>query len=94
MLSSSKLNDQSSIKPRNLPTIIKRLRRIGGQVAGIERMIEDGRSCEDIMHQIMAVRSGMSQIATKLLMMESCKCEYTSQPEKLEKLFKRFMDVQ
>ncbi|HEY4684914.1 MAG TPA: metal-sensitive transcriptional regulator [Dehalococcoidia bacterium] len=50
---------------RNLST---RLRRIAGQVQGLERMLESGRDCEEVLTQIMAVRSSLDQVG--LLLME------------------------
>ena len=37
--------------------LIARLRRIEGQVRGIARMLDDQRSCEEVVTQLMAVRS-------------------------------------
>lgn len=48
--------------------IATRLRRIEGQVQGIQRMIETGRDCEEVLTQIMAVRSSLDQVG--LLLME------------------------
>ena len=45
-----------------------RLRRIEGQVQGLRRMIENGRDCEEVLTQIMAVRSSLDQVG--LLLME------------------------
>lgn len=42
---------------------LKRLRRINGQIAGIERMITEGRYCIDIIHQITAARRALDQVA-------------------------------
>ena len=36
--------------------LLKRLRRIEGQVGGIERMVEDDRYCIDVLTQITALR--------------------------------------
>jgi DNA-binding FrmR family transcriptional regulator len=38
-----------------------RLRRIEGQVRGVQRMIEDGRECPDILQQMAAIRSAVHQ---------------------------------
>jgi len=46
-----------------------RLRRIEGQVQGIQRMLESGRECEEILTQIMAVRSSLDHLG--LLLMEA-----------------------
>jgi DNA-binding FrmR family transcriptional regulator len=44
-----------------------RVKRIGGQVAGIERMVEEGRYCVDILTQIAAVRSALDALGIELL---------------------------
>ncbi len=51
-----------------------RVRRIAGQVAGIERMLEDGRYCVDILNQIAAVRSALDALGVELLTrhLETC----------------------
>ena len=45
----------------------KRLRRITGQVAGIERMIEEDRYCVDILLQVAAVRGALDGVGKLLL---------------------------
>ena len=53
---------------------LNRLRRIEGQVQGIQRMIEKDTYCVDIMLQISAVQGALEQVS-KLLMhrhVESC----------------------
>lgn len=45
----------------------KRLRRIEGQVRGIERMIEDDRYCIDVLTQVAAVQAAIDKVALKLL---------------------------
>ena len=42
---------------------LKRLRRIAGQIAGIERMVAEGRYCIDIIHQVTAARRALDQVA-------------------------------
>jgi len=51
-----------------------RSNRIAGQVAGIQRMIEEDRYCVDILNQIAAVRSALDALGIKLLNdhLESC----------------------
>jgi CsoR family transcriptional regulator, copper-sensing transcriptional repressor len=48
-------------------SIRRRTNRIAGQVAGIQRMIEDDRYCVDILHQISAVRSALDSLGVELL---------------------------
>ncbi len=51
-----------------------RSNRIAGQVAGIQRMIDEDRYCVDILNQIAAVRSALDALGIKLLSehLESC----------------------
>ncbi|MEU0397667.1 metal-sensitive transcriptional regulator [Streptomyces sp. NPDC006208] len=54
-----------------LKGVLNRLRRAQGQIAGIIRMIEDGRDCEEVITQLAAVsraldRAGFAIIATGL----------------------------
>lgn len=47
----------------------KRLRKISGQVNGIDKMIQDGRYCVEVLQQVMAARSALNQAA--LIILES-----------------------
>lgn len=44
-----------------------RLKRIAGQVAGIQRMVDEDRYCVDILTQIAAVRSALDSVGVELL---------------------------
>jgi DNA-binding FrmR family transcriptional regulator len=48
-------------------SIHRRVNRIAGQVAGIQRMIEEDRYCVDILNQISAVRSALDSLGVELL---------------------------
>lgn len=45
----------------------KRLRRVAGQVQGVERMLEDGRECRDIVPQISAATKALEQAGFRLV---------------------------
>ena len=51
-----------------------RVKRIAGQVAGIERMLDEKRYCVDILNQISAVRSALDALGVELLTrhLENC----------------------
>ena len=51
------------IRDRNL----KRLRRIEGQVRGLQRMIEEDRYCADIMTQIASVQEALRSVGRELM---------------------------
>jgi DNA-binding FrmR family transcriptional regulator len=44
-----------------------RLRRIEGQVQGIQRMVEEDKSCVDILLQLAAVQGAVEQVQKLLL---------------------------
>lgn len=47
--------------------ILVRLRRIEGQVKGIQKMVESGQCCSDILIQIAAVRSAINKVGGLIL---------------------------
>jgi CsoR family transcriptional regulator, copper-sensing transcriptional repressor len=47
--------------------LLTRLRRIEGQVGGVQRMVSDGRYCIDILTQISAVQAALDKVALGLL---------------------------
>lgn len=47
--------------------LLKRLKRIEGQVRGIEKMIENGRDCESVITQLTAVRSAIEGVGALVL---------------------------
>ena len=47
--------------------LLKRLRRIEGQVRGIEGMVADDRYCVDILTQISAVQAALDKVGLGLL---------------------------
>ena len=44
-----------------------RLRRIEGQVRGIQKMVEEDRYCIDVLTQVNATRAALESVALKLL---------------------------
>jgi DNA-binding FrmR family transcriptional regulator len=47
--------------------IRRRLHRVSGQLAGIERMLDDGRECKDVVTQISAANRALEQAGFKLV---------------------------
>lgn len=47
--------------------LLARLRRIEGQIRGIEGMVEDERYCIDVLTQISAARAALDRVALGLL---------------------------
>ena len=51
----------------NKDELLTRLRRIEGQVRGLERMVEEDKYCVDILTQISAVTAGLDRVGLALL---------------------------
>ena len=47
--------------------IVKRLRRIEGQIRGLQKMVADERECESIVTQLAAVRSAIDSVGALVL---------------------------
>jgi DNA-binding FrmR family transcriptional regulator len=54
--------------------VLNRLKTIKGHIAGIEKMIEEGKTCEEILLQIAAVRSSIEKIGLLILEAHSMDC--------------------
>jgi DNA-binding FrmR family transcriptional regulator len=51
----------------NRDAVLNRVRRVEGQVRGIEKMVEDDRYCIDVVTQITAVQAALDKVALELL---------------------------
>ncbi|HEY4692369.1 MAG TPA: metal-sensitive transcriptional regulator [Bellilinea sp.] len=49
------------------PQVMTRLKTAEGHIRGIERMVDDGVYCIDIIRQIQAVQSALNRVSTMLL---------------------------
>lgn len=47
--------------------LLRRLRRIEGQVRGLQRMVEEQKYCVDVLVQIAAVKAALDKVAMALL---------------------------
>lgn len=61
--------------------ILDRLKRIEGQIRGLQRMIEDERPCTDIITQVLAARSALEQVGVQLLDQQLYNCIPTDIPD-------------
>lgn len=79
--------------PAEMTSVINRMKRAQGQLAGVLRMLEEGSECEDVVTQLAAVsraldRAGFAIVATGL---QQCIMEGDGPDsvdvKKMEKLF-------
>lgn len=90
--------------PETTESARKRIRRIAGQVAGIERMIDEDRYCVDVLLQVAAVRAALDGVGKLLLRshVETCVAdafasgrpkERKEKAEELIEVFSRFAHI-
>lgn len=81
------------LDPTTMVPVINRIKRAQGQLAGVLRMLEDGRDCEDVVTQLAAVskaldRAGFAIVASGLRECLTSGDELNSvDVKKMEKLF-------
>lgn len=79
--------------------VLNRLKRIEGQIRGLQRLVESGAPCVDVITQMSAVTSAMKKTAGVIIVnnMNQCVREVAEKPEILQKDFQaalmRFIDL-
>lgn len=70
--------------------ILHSLRRVEGQLRGIQKMVDEGRPCHEVLAQLVAVHAAIGRIGTDVLLNEvGCRVQQDVAPEKeLERLEK------
>ncbi len=73
------------------PAVIKRLRRAGGHLSSVVKMLEDGKPCLDVVQQLQAVEKAITQAKRTLVQDHLDQClthmvdaKSTVQPASLE----------
>ncbi|GEM87886.1 hypothetical protein MGR01S_25110 [Meiothermus granaticius NBRC 107808] len=67
ILTYSKEVTTQNLNPEAREALLKRLRRIEGQVRGLHKMAEEGRTCDEILIQMDATRKAMASASLTLL---------------------------
>ena len=73
----------------------KRLRRIEGQVRGLQHMVEDDRWCPDILQQIAAVQAALDKVALGLAEghVQHCMSAGTDDPQRRQEMTRELMQA-
>ncbi len=74
--------------------ILRRLKRIEGQVRGITRMVEEGKGCEDVLVQVAAARAALDRVGIHIIshrMKECLSDKGLSKDESIEKSIDMFI---
>jgi DNA-binding FrmR family transcriptional regulator len=74
--------------------IIKRLKRIAGQVVGVEKMINNDKYCIDIITQTSAIKQAISSLEDEMLQSHLAHClNKERSKDKLEEMQKEIIKV-
>jgi DNA-binding FrmR family transcriptional regulator len=71
--------------------VLRRLRRIEGQVRGVTRMVEDERYCIDVLQQISAVQAALDKVALALVDDHTRHCIVDADPANQEEMHRELM---
>ncbi len=66
-----------------------RLRRAHGQLGGVVRMLEEGRECEEVVTQLMAVRAAVDRAAGELVVAHIDECVASLAPDQVRETIGR-----
>jgi len=77
--------------------IVNRLKSIEGHVRGIERMVENGEYCIDVVNQILAVQRALQKVNSMVLNRHLHTCVTTAirgdHPDERERVIDEIMQV-
>jgi DNA-binding FrmR family transcriptional regulator len=84
---------------KNRKKIMNRLKRIEGQIRGLQRLVEGGAPCVEVITQISAVTSAMKKTGAAIICnnIQTCLDESAENPEKgrkdFENVITRYIDL-
>jgi len=74
--------------------LLRRLKKIEGQVKGIQRMVEEEQYCVDVMIQIAAVRAALNKVGTIIFEHHTRGClKYAIEQGKVDEMVEELMQV-
>jgi DNA-binding FrmR family transcriptional regulator len=85
-----------AVDPERKDRNLKRLRRIEGQVRGLQKMVEDDRYCADIMIQISSVQEALRAVSRELMRNHLRHCAAAAiraSPEEAESMYDELVDL-
>ncbi len=76
---------------------LKRLKTVEGHIRGIERMVEEGAYCIDVIRQIQAVQAALNKVSSQILEEHLNSCLITAvrgeDPDERERVLREIADV-
>lgn len=63
-----------NMSPEVKADLLKRLKRLEGQVRGVQNMLEGERECREVLQQLAAIRSATHQVSLALIREHAASC--------------------
>jgi CsoR family transcriptional regulator, copper-sensing transcriptional repressor len=86
-----------AVDPEIKRAVLTRLRRIEGQVRGLQKMVEEERYCADVLMQVSSVQEAMRGVSRSLLHnhLRHCAAEAirSDDPERSEAMYDELMEL-
>lgn len=81
--------------PEIVDGLVKRLRRVEGQARGLQKMLVEGRECEDLIIQLAAMREAISKVGMVVIgkYMEKCLREDITQGKSGKEGLERALNI-
>lgn len=67
--------------------VVTRLRRVEGQIRGLQRLVDDGSECREVVTQLAAARSALDRVGFKLVAAALTDPDREADVAELEQLF-------
>ncbi|TCS83515.1 metal-sensing transcriptional repressor [Tepidibacillus fermentans] len=66
--------------------VLNRMKRVEGQIRGVLKMMEDGKACEDVIHQLSAIRNAVDRIIVNVVGVDmgNCLVEHLKDKDQLD----------
>jgi DNA-binding FrmR family transcriptional regulator len=86
-----------AVDPEIKRVVLTRLRRIEGQVRGIQKMVEDERYCADVLMQVASVQEALRGVSRSLLQNHLKHCASAAirsdNPAEAEAMYQELLDL-
>jgi DNA-binding FrmR family transcriptional regulator len=73
--------------------IVNRLKRLEGQVRGLQSMIDSGKPCDEVLTQVMAVKSALNKVGLRIIAHSMKTCLVEGGQRTREELIDEALDV-
>jgi DNA-binding FrmR family transcriptional regulator len=86
-----------AVDPEIKHAVLTRLRRIEGQVRGLQKMVEDERYCADVLIQVSSAQEALRGVSRSLLQnhLKHCAAEAirSNDPERSEAMYEELLEL-